>query len=77
MQNNKISGDIIGIAISGQTSAKLKVTYYFRNADEPTVIATLTPKTLLPMAEIVKMFKKEKFGDSVTDSDLHDILTKN
>lgn len=76
MNNNKINGDIIGIAISGQSNEKLKVTYYFKNTNTPNSIKIIEPKVLLPLDKIIKIFKKEKYGDSITDDDLNNILKK-
>ena len=34
MLNNNVQKDIIGIAVSGQTEKHLKVTYFFKSADQ-------------------------------------------
>lgn len=73
IENNKIDGSIIGMAVSGQSKENLKVSYYFKDTNK---IKELEPKTLLKIDEITKLYKKEKFGDTLSDGDLYDILTK-
>lgn len=72
MQNNNISSDIVGIAISGQDPASLKVSYFLKHSEN---IRKLNMKTLLPIKEISKIYKKEIFGDYITDEELHKTLS--
>lgn len=64
---------LIGMAVSGQNKENLKISYYFKDTN---TIKELEPKTLLKIDEIIKLYKKEKFGDTLSDGDLYDILTK-
>lgn len=74
MTVNKIIVPIIGIAISGQTMAGLKATYYYKNG---LVVKKLTPKYgLLPLDKINELYKTETFGDTISDEDLTTILNE-
>lgn len=76
MDNNKIEDDIIGIAISGQDIDALKVSYFFKNTDTPNKeLQELKCNVLLSMDGIARMYKEEKYGDTITDIHLYQTLT--
>lgn len=72
MQNNNIGSDIIGIAISGQSLDSIKVSYFLKHLEK---IEKLNVKTLLSLKEISKLYKKEVFGDHITDEELYKTLS--
>lgn len=74
MLNNKITKDIIGIALSGQTKESVKVEYFLRvkGADTCTKIKANSAMLLLP--NIDKLYWKNRYGDSVTSESLTTVL---
>lgn len=79
MKHNQIDDkDIIGIAISGQDSKSLQVNYLsrFLKNDEFEKIKDLTSSNkLLSIANIEKIYHKEKYGDSISDNALTTFLS--
>lgn len=76
LSNNNCGGGIIGIAVSGQDKDNIKVSYFYKDADSATPPKQLKFDTLLSIKNISKIYKQEKYGDSITDGNLHEILTK-
>jgi len=76
LSNNNCGGGIIGIAISGQDKDNIKVSYFYKDADSTMPPKQLKFDTLLSIKNISKIYKQEKYGDSITDGNLHEILTK-
>lgn len=72
LENNNIEGDIIGIAVSGQDKESLKVSYFFKDIE----CREIKCDVLLSMPNIVKMYRQEKFGDAITNGELHETLTQ-
>ena len=58
MENNSISKDIIGIAISGQKSTDLKVTYFFKSQTKKDFKTIEIKDTLVPLNDLIKAAKK-------------------
>lgn len=66
MTENKIENkDIIGIAVSGQHINQIKVTYYYKIANQNKIETFMTKDTLLTIEEITDKLKKHKYGESL------------
>lgn len=76
MNNNNIKKDIIGIAISGQHLNQIKVTYFYKIAEQDEIKEFLTKDTLLSLSETKKMFNKNKYGETITSENLVKTLKK-
>lgn len=75
LQENKINKDLIGIALSGQSESELRVTYFFKEygtAEKPRKLNI--GDILLPLDAITKAYKKNKYGETVTEDELKLIL---
>ena len=70
MLNNEIHQDIIGIAISGQTLEQIKVTYFYRLADDNSIYSLKVKDTLLKIESIYKKFLKHKYGEVISEEEL-------
>ncbi len=70
LQNNQITKDIIGIAVSGQTKDALGVSYFLKLYNSTDCKAILNDGSLLSLSAISKLYQKKKYGDSVTNADL-------
>lgn len=70
MLNNEIHQDIIGIAISGQTLEQIKVTYFYRLADDNSIYTLKVKDTLLKIESIYKKFLKHKYGEVISEEEL-------
>ncbi len=64
-QNNKIEKDVIAIAISGQTEASYKAGLYFI-VGEGDYTEVPTDGKLLPLKDIIKLYRKCKYGESTS-----------
>lgn len=73
--NNKLRNkkDLIGIAVSGQTKANLKVTYYCLLKDKGEILE-LDATKLLKVEALEKMYLNRKNGDQISDAELNTIL---
>ena len=75
MQNNKINGNIIGMAVSGQSVDVIRITYFYKLKDS-NKIYTLSPfDSFLTLDQITKAFYKAINGDVITDDELNTILS--
>lgn len=75
IDNNNITKDIIGIAVSGQTLESLKVSYFFKKfCDSKITKITTVINTLLSLDDLKKLFKKLKYGDSISTESLIAVL---
>lgn len=74
MHNNKISKDLIGIAVSGQTEKLLKVSYFIKTKDMVEIEKLNLPSKLFDLKIIDKSFIKAKYGESVSSGELVKIL---
>lgn len=74
MINNKITKDIVGISVSGQSRENLLVTYYLKIAETSDIMLFPTKNTLLSRPAIKKQYVRTKYGESVTTEALITVL---
>lgn len=75
MEVNNINVPIVGMAVSGQTKTKLKVTYYFSDGVNKNDIKVMPIKdTFASISEIKKSLTHCLYGDFLSDEDLSKIL---
>jgi hypothetical protein len=67
---NKITKDLIGIAVSGQKSDELKVDYFLKINDSKECIHILKDSSLLTLKNIYNLYWKSRYGESVTKKSL-------
>lgn len=67
---NKITKDLIGIAVSGQKSDELKVDYFLKINDSKECIQILKDSSLLTLKNIYNLYWKSRYGESVTKESL-------
>lgn len=72
--NNKINKDIVGIAVSGQSSKTLFVSYFFKAAGGTDILEFPQKDTLLPFLHIKRQYVKCKYGESVSTEALIAVL---
>ncbi len=72
--NNKIHKDVIGIAVSGQNSGSLHVSYYLKLYKQAEIKTFPQADTFLTLSAIKKEYLKEKYGESVTTEALISVL---
>jgi len=72
--NNKIRKDIVGIAVSGQESDELKVTYYYKSAGKAEIMEFPQKDTLMLLVNIKRQYIKCKYGESVSTEALMTVL---
>lgn len=70
MNNNNIHKDIIGIAFSGQSLSKLKVTYYCKFLNNNKITVFKTKNTMLSLENIKREFLLNKYGESISTENL-------
>lgn len=73
MKTNNIKKDIIGIAVSGQSLESLSVSYFLRNFRKREVTA-IDASGLISVPDIEKLYLNAKYGESVSDEHLTDVL---
>jgi type I restriction enzyme M protein len=62
IENNRITKDIIGVAVSGQSSETLKVSYFFKEANSSEAKPIVSVRdVLLSLENIVKLFSAQTF----------------
>ena len=72
MHYNKINKDIIGIAVSGQSFRKLRVTYFVKTSNK---IEKLQIKdTLIDLFDLNKTYRKHKYGERISIEELQNLL---
>ena len=76
MNNNNIHKDIIGIAISGQSIEKIKVTYYCKIIDNENIIKLKAKNTLLSLETLNKEYLLAKYGESISTENLILVLNE-
>ena len=64
-ENNKVNKDIIAIAIAGQTNTTYIAGYYIKLQEEGFKPIESSGK-LMPIKDITKLYRKTKYGDSIT-----------
>lgn len=67
---NKITKDLIGIAVSGQKNDDLKVDYFLKINDNKECIHILKDSSLLTLKNIYNLYWKSRYGESVTKESL-------
>lgn len=72
--NNKINKDIVGIAVSGQSSKMLLVSYFFKAAGGTDILEFPQKDVLLPFLHIKRQYVKCKYGESVSTEALIAVL---
>ena len=70
MSENKITKDIIGMAVSGQNIEDFKVDYFLKIKDSTECNPIVTGSVLLKLDNILSLYKKNRYGDSISDEDL-------
>lgn len=70
LSKNKITKDIIGIAVSGQKIDNLKVDYFLKINENKSIIHLLKDSSLLKLDNIHKLFWKKRYGESVSKENL-------
>lgn len=76
MDVNNITKNIIGIAISGQELNQIKVTYYYKIANDNTISTFETKDKLLTIDNMGKTLNKRISGETITDEQLSILLKK-
>lgn len=72
--NNKVHKDVIGIAISGQSTESIKITYYLKVKGKTEISAFPQENVFMPLSAIKKQYIKTKYGESVTTEALIAVL---
>lgn len=70
MDNNKLSGGIIGIAISGQELSQIKVTYYYKENIKSPITTFHIKDKLLSVKNLELLFQQKFKGELVSESEL-------
>lgn len=73
MLNNNVSKDIIGISISGQNIEEIKVCTFLKEEDSR-LIKRMDIDSLLPLDNLDRVYRKIRFGDSISDESLTTVL---
>lgn len=75
IENNRITKDIIGVAVSGQSSETLKVSYFFKEANSSEAKPIVSVRdVLLSLENIYKQFRKVKSGELLSSENLVSVL---
>ena len=74
MSKNSIHKDIIGIAISGQDTSNLKVTYYLKLLDSNNITKFKANNILLSLNSINHEYLYSKYGESISTENLIQVL---
>ena len=72
--NNKIHKDIVGIAISGQSTDDIRITYYLKLNEKTDIVSFPQTNVFMSLAAIKKQYTKSKYGESVTTEALITVL---
>jgi tRNA1(Val) A37 N6-methylase TrmN6 len=73
VQNNEITKDIVGIAVSGQSEDDLKVDYFLKQHNSDSCTSLYFGDSFLSLDSIAKLYKNKRYGSSTTNEEL--ILT--
>lgn len=74
MSKNKITQDIIGLAVSGQTREDIKVNYFLKIYNETDCKKLEVDNTLLSLHNIDRIYRKNRYGESVSSVSLTTVL---
>lgn len=72
--NNKVHKDIIGMAISGQSTESIKITYYLKVKGKTDISVFPQENVFMPLSALKKQYTKIKYGESVTTEGLITVL---
>lgn len=70
MLKNNITKDIIGIAVSGQDIGNMNVDYFLKTNKASTIKCILEKSTLLTLVNIGKIYRKHRYGESISSKNL-------
>jgi len=74
-ENNGIDKDVVCIAISGQSAADLKITYYIKERNSsPVEVSFNYNNELLTISNLEQAYRKEKYGEAASVESLIAIL---
>lgn len=68
--------DIVGIAVSGQTQASLRVTHFLRKGDSEEIEELDEPRSLASLATLTKHYEAAAHGDPFSDAELRRFLIR-
>src|SRR5699024_4781898 len=74
MKKNNIHKDIIGIAVSGQHLNQIKVSYFYKLAEDNNIFKLQVKDKLLTLGNLNKVFNKKKHGETITDDELIKVI---
>jgi len=73
LMNNDLQCDLIGLAVSGQSAGHVKLTAFVRlDGQLPTPL--LHAESFVRLKDLVREYRKRKYGDSITDEGLMSVL---
>jgi hypothetical protein len=70
VQNNEITKDIVGIAVSGQSEDDLKVDYFLKQHNSDSCTSLYFGDSFLSLDSIAKLYKNKRYGSSTTNEEL-------
>lgn len=73
LSNNDLQCDLIGLAVSGQSAGHVKLTAFVR-IDGQLPISLLHAEAFVPLKDLIREYRKKKYGDSITDEGLMSVL---
>ncbi|MFQ3790831.1 N-6 DNA methylase [Staphylococcus nepalensis] len=76
MENNEITKDQVGIAISGQHENRLKVSYFYKKENGKDIEQLQLKDKLVTLETLKKIIKKRKQGSTISDSELNKTIKK-
>ena len=74
MKTNSIKKNIIGIAISGQESNQIKVTYYYKISNQEEINKFQVRDKLLSLDNLNKALQKNISGETITEEELIKVI---
>ena len=74
MKVNEIRKDIVGIAVSGQSKARLKADYFLKESDNDECRVFMADSSMLSIENIRHEYWKAKYGESISQEELTKIL---
>lgn len=73
LTNNNLQCDLIGLAVSGQDAGHVRLTVFAR-IDNSLPQQLLSVKSFVPLKDIVREYRRKKYGESITDDGLMAVL---
>ena len=74
MLNNKVTKDLIGIAISGQDISQIKVTYFYKLKNSDEILPFKIRDSLISLESLREKFLKHKNGEFISNEELISVL---